>query len=99
MNNIPSSNFGYGRINAYRPAAPAPDVQQPAEVQQVQQTRQVEARQAVRAAAGDLTAAEQQMIDRYFPDSSAMTLRLYGPNRSAQNVNPNAVGGRLDLKG
>jgi hypothetical protein len=37
------------------------------------------------------------MIDRYFPPQPKLALRLYGPGREAQAVNPTAVGGRLDL--
>jgi len=97
MNNIPSHNFGYGRVNPYRSASTVQEVQQRAEVQQA---RPAEAAQQARpAAAGDLSTAEQQMIDRYFPPAPALTLRLYGANRAAQHVNPNAVGGRLDLMG
>ena len=47
----------------------------------------------------DLSRAEQQMINRYFPESEAMTLRVYGANRNAQTINPGALGSRLDLKG
>ncbi len=47
----------------------------------------------------DLSNAESRMIDRYFPESEEMTLRLYGPDQKAESVNPNAVGSRLDLRG
>jgi len=47
--------------------------------------------------AGALSADEQQMIDRYFPPQPKLALRLYGPGREAQAVNPTAIGGRLDL--
>ena len=46
-----------------------------------------------------LSQGEQQMIERYFPSSEAMTLRLYGANRSTQTINPGAVGGHLDVRG
>ena len=46
-----------------------------------------------------LSAVEQQMIDRYFPASEAMTMRLYGANRGAATINPGAVGGHLDVRG
>ncbi len=46
-----------------------------------------------------LSQGEQQMIERYFPRSEAMTLRLYGANRSTQTINPGAVGGHLDVRG
>jgi hypothetical protein len=46
-----------------------------------------------------LSRVEQQMIERYFPKSETMTLRLYGANRSAQTLNPGAVGTHLDVRG
>lgn len=46
-----------------------------------------------------LTPAEQQMIDRYFPESPVMAMRLYGPGRQAQTVRPTGVGSMLDLRG
>ena len=46
-----------------------------------------------------LNAVERQMIDRYFPASEAMTMRLYGANRGASTINPGAVGGHLDVRG
>lgn len=46
-----------------------------------------------------LSPVEQQMIERYFPASESMTLRLYGANRNTQTINPGAVGGHLDVRG
>lgn len=46
-----------------------------------------------------LSQVEQQMIERYFPKSEAMTLRLYGVNRSTETINPGALGGHLDIRG
>ncbi|QXD16038.1 hypothetical protein GQ464_003565 [Rhodocaloribacter litoris] len=46
-----------------------------------------------------LSAEEQQMIDREFPPRPALTLRLYGPGRQGQTVNPAALGTRLDVRG
>ena len=46
-----------------------------------------------------LSQVEQQMIERYFPKSEAMTLRLYGINGSTETVNPGADGGHLDVRG
>jgi hypothetical protein len=92
-NGIPSNS--YSRINAYRQAS------QPQEVQprpEVAAARPPAAPQQARAANG-LSQAEQQMIDRYFPASPGLSLRLYGADRSAQQVNPNGVGSRLDLRG
>ena len=96
MSKINPYSFGYGQINPYRPTAPAGEVQGRPEVQQTGPVRPAEARQMQ---ANGLSADEQQMIDRYFPSSPALTLRLYGADRSAQQVNPNALGSRLDLKG
>lgn len=39
------------------------------------------------------------MIERYFPPSEEMSLRIYGPDNRAANLNPGAVGGRLDIRG
>lgn len=55
--------------------------------------------QAAQAAAEGLSAAEQQMIDRYFPASSDLSMRLYGPGRNEQTINPGAVGRHLDVSG
>jgi len=51
------------------------------------------------AAAPGLEQDEQQMISRYFPASSEMSMRLYGPGRGAQSINPAALGRHLDLQG
>lgn len=52
-----------------------------------------------RPAAPGLSSAEQHMIDRYFPESPAMAMRLYGPGRQAQTVRPAGIGSMLDLRG
>ena len=46
-----------------------------------------------------LSEDESTMIRDYFPESEQMQLRLYGPNRKTESMNPNAVGRRLDLRG
>ena len=46
-----------------------------------------------------LSAAEQQMIERFFPPEPRMTLKLYGPGRGAHTLDPSALGTRLDLRG
>lgn len=51
------------------------------------------------ADARGLTATEQQAIDRYFPASEKMTLRVYGADRQSQAINPGALGTRLDISG
>lgn len=47
----------------------------------------------------DLSTAERRMILRAFPEDPDLSLRLYGPNRDAQTVNPSAVGGQIDVHG
>lgn len=47
----------------------------------------------------DLSTEEHAMIDRYFPSSPEMSMRIYGPGRKTSNLNPAALGGRLDLRG
>lgn len=89
---------GYqGRINFYRPlehlAATAPQKQDGA----AQSPSSAATKDASLGA--DLSDAETKMIRNYFPESEQMKLRLYGPNRRAESVNPNAVGQRLDLRG
>lgn len=49
--------------------------------------------------AGDLSSAERRMIRRTFPEDPDLSLRLYGPNRDAQTINPGAVGNQLDVQG
>ena len=39
------------------------------------------------------------MIERYFPPSPTLSLRLYGRSQSIETLNPGAVGRRLDLRG
>ncbi|MDX1547710.1 MAG: hypothetical protein R3247_12015 [Rhodothermales bacterium] len=50
-------------------------------------------------AAEGLSRGEQQLIDRYFPASETLTLRLYGARGSAETLRPAALGSRLDLTG
>jgi hypothetical protein len=59
-----------------------------------------ESAQAAPAAKPEASLSEEEsaMIQRFFPESNRMTLRLYGPHRPSE-LNPGAVGGRLDLKG
>lgn len=90
--------MNYG-INAYRAAAIAPS--------QTQETRPVRqpAEQATTAASvrpsapEGLNTDESAMIDRYFPPSEEMSLRIYGPGQGSKQLNPGALGGRLDLRG
>lgn len=46
-----------------------------------------------------LSAAEQEMIQQKFPDDPDLSMRLYGRNRSAEQVNPGALGQNLDVRG
>ncbi len=66
--------------------------------------RAMEPRQAAPTGANvsresSLSADEQRMIQQFFPSSPAMSLRVYGPDRSERAVQPAAVGGRLDIRG
>ncbi len=75
---------------ATRPEAPTRSAQPP---------RTTEASSPQKAATGDLSGPERQMIARYFPASDALSLRLYGPDRGARTLTPTAVGARLDVQG
>ncbi len=46
-----------------------------------------------------LSADEQQLIYRYFPESPSLELRLYKPDMSTNKVDPGSVGSRVDLRG
>ncbi len=92
-------------INPYGPVNPYLRATQTSDAKPAQAASPTSPTAAGRPAAetsrqtGVLSAAEQNMIDRYFPASPAMTLRLYGPIRSAQPPQAGAVGSRLDLVG
>ncbi|RMH55110.1 MAG: hypothetical protein D6685_14240 [Bacteroidetes bacterium] len=45
-----------------------------------------------------LSAEEQAMIDRYFPASPTMAMRIYGRGQQSQTITPTALGNRLDLR-
>ena len=84
-------------IHSLRPApqrseAPAREAESP------QQAAKAAAPPAPSAADG-LSTVEQQMIDRYFPASETLSMRLYGANRGAETINPGAVGSHLDVRG
>lgn len=55
--------------------------------------------QPVRQPLDGLTADEQQLIYRYFPESPSLELRLYKPDMSTNKVDPGSVGSRVDLRG
>lgn len=69
----------------------------------VQQEAAAEASQAEqpKAAARSeaLTPSEEQMIAQQFPEKPDISLRVYGPQRQAQTVDPGAIGSRLDVRG
>lgn len=56
-------------------------------------------KEAAASAPNDLSRAEQRMILRAFPENPDLSLRLYGPNRDAQTINPGAVGNQIDVQG
>lgn len=51
------------------------------------------------AAEEDLTLQEQQMIKERFPEDPELSMRLYGRGRGTETVNPDTVGGNLDVTG
>lgn len=53
----------------------------------------------VSTAPPDLSPAETRMIARFFPPSPVLHLRLYGPGQTSQELNPSALGNRLDVRG
>lgn len=83
---------------ASRPAAPAQS-DAATSAQAAEQARPTASSAPTKAAEGDLTAQEQQMIDQHFPEKPELAMRLYGPGRNTQTVNPGAVGSRLDVRG
>ncbi len=46
-----------------------------------------------------VTQEEWRWIQRHFPPSEKLTLRLYGPNRTLQTLQPGTLGSQLDIKG
>lgn len=54
---------------------------------------------ATTPSAPDLSTDEQAAITRNFPPNESVALRLYGPGRGVQTLNPQGLGGRLDLRG
>lgn len=94
------NTYYQGRFNAASSIQPRTNVRSTAETPVSQQAAPARAAHTagvtVRA---DLSAAEQQMIDRYFPPSETMSLRLYSPGQGARTLNPGRLGSRLDLQG
>jgi hypothetical protein len=93
------NTYYQSRFNATNPIQPRANVRaaETASAGETAHTR--EARASTGTTRTDLSAAEQQMIDRYFPPSEAMALRLYGPGKSTRTLNPGSLGSRLDLHG
>jgi hypothetical protein len=50
------------------------------------------------AASAAVAPAEQQRIQRAFPDQPALSMKLYG-RTDAQTIAPGSLGSRLDLRG
>lgn len=94
---IPSN--GYGRLQAYGPLKPAASPEaRPSE--RAADARPADAPAAAPRTPGEgLSASEQQMIDRYFPPSESLSMRIYGPGNSTREIRPQALGSRLDLRG
>jgi len=86
-------------IRAYQNSLPALTPTRPASRVQAPQTADQQPRQpAAQAAAPEgLSSAEQQMIDRFFPQGEAVALKLYGPGNAS--VQAQRLGGLIDLKG
>ena len=55
--------------------------------------------EAQEASDDTLTTQEREAISENFPEDPELSMRLYGRGRGAQTVNPNAVGGNLDVTG
>ena len=85
-------------IRAYQNSLPALTPARPASRVQAPQAAEQQPRQsAAQAVPQGLNREEQQMIDRFFPQGEAVALKLYGPGSA--NVQPQRLGGLLDLKG
>lgn len=90
---------GYnGRINLYRQLEQLTEAAPQKKSDALQPAEQSPAPKGPSLGAG-LSEAETKMINNFFPESDQMKLRLYGPNRQSETVNPNAVGRRLDVRG
>ena len=93
------------RINPYQNSLVQsfrqPTQRSEAPVRQAATKPQAAPKAALPAASGQegLSQVEQRMIDRYFPTSETITMRLYSANRSAETINPGAVGSHLDIQG
>ncbi len=90
---VNSTTMSYG-VNAYRPSG----IQSYAKAAEMT-APQPAAQSAAPKAAADLSRDEDEMIRKFFPGSESMSLRLYGPERTARTVNPHALGSRFDMQG
>lgn len=91
--------YGTGRVNGYRQLEKSADTA-PARTGTASGNEEVQKSAARPVSLGsDLSDAEAGMINRYFPKTEQMELRLYGPGKKSQSVHPNGVGRRLDLRG
>jgi len=86
------------RFIATNPVQPRANVRASAETPQSASPANA-SQSAAGATQPGLSAAEQQMIDRYFPPSETMMLRIYGPRQGARTLTPANLGSRLDLQG
>lgn len=88
------------RFNTAHAVQPRANVRAAPETAAAQHAAPAQAsRSAAGAAPSGLSTAERQMIDRYFPPSETMTLRLYGPGHGTRTLDPGSIGSRLDLQG
>ncbi len=110
----PINTYGPSGLGAYTPSpASTPDPNPAEETSRTQPSRTEtsspapesaapsasESASVQNASADALTAQEQQMIDKTFPEKPELSMRLYGRSRGTQTVNPDAVGSRLDVRG
>ncbi|MEM1093898.1 MAG: hypothetical protein AAGJ10_04790 [Bacteroidota bacterium] len=86
-------------IRAYQNSLPALTPTRPASRVQAAQNAEQQPRQpAAQGALPDgINGAEQQMINRFFPQGEAVALKLYGPGNAS--VQAQQLGGLIDLKG
>ncbi len=102
-NNIGS--FHSGRFNPYQrintPAGQTPETNAPAPSESTDTAEAARKSEAPESAASmqELSAAEREMIQRNFPQDPDLSMRLYGPNRSTETVNPGVLGQNLDVSG
>ncbi|HET6568460.1 MAG TPA: hypothetical protein VFG50_10885 [Rhodothermales bacterium] len=85
------------RFNVASPVQPRSNVRAGAAAQAPEQT--ASSRPAEKTSHPQLSQDEQQMIDRYFPASESMSMRLYGPGQASRTLNASKLGGRLDVQG